>query len=675
MSARLAFLSGLLGLLALLVSPGRAASASALPAWVTEVAALPTPALPPGAPALVLLDEWAYTVENDGSMTLARRYAARVLDRSGMDYAACRIDYVEGRDTVKETNAWLVRAGREVKPPKKREWADVSGASSGAIYDEARLRGISYGDLACVGDVFASETRIVLRRLFGQIVNEWDTWLPTLTNRCILRLPPGWVGEALLAGPEIASLKATVEGQTRSWELRDRPYRPDEPAMADGARLDAVVRINYAPPAGSRVAAPFVPRDWAAVANWDWNNSLGATDSDASLKADALKLTAGCTDSFSRVRALSGYVQQLRYVGVNKDIGIGRGYRPRKATEVHAKGWGDCKDKANLLVAMLREVGVEAFLVTVRSGGGRLVNPGWPSLTQFNHAIVGIRADDSMKSPAVAEAAGVGRLLFFDATDPDVLAGDLPWYLQGTPGYVVAPGTVGLTTLPNLPADPSHRFERNVRMALAADGSVSGECGFWGLGEAGAFYRAKRRRHTAKELRTEMSERINETVRGAVVDDCGGTDDPATGECRIRFGFKAPHFGQPLPGGLTLVRLDVLNRDAVPSFAQKDRKLPVGLYPAIHHDEVRLQLPSGCVVDEMPEGTELGSRYGSYQSRYAVDGGSVVFERTLTLNDCTVPVNEYAALRQFLAGVAKADRAALVLRCAAPPAAAVPAAH
>jgi len=38
-------------------------------------------------------------------------------------------------------------------------------------------------------------------------------------------------------------------------------------------------------------------------------------------------------------------------------------------------------------------------------------------------------------------------------------------------------------------------------------------------------------------------------------------------------------------------------------------------------------------------------------------------------------LGEYAALRQFLAGVAKADRAALVLRCAAPPAAAVPAAH
>ena len=69
------------------------------------------------------------------------------------------------------------------------------------------------------------------------------------------------------------------------------------------------------------------------------------------------------------------------------EFGI-HGYKPYKVTQVLARRFGDCKDKASLMVALLREVGVEAdwSLVRTRRGGRLDAQPA--SLAVFDHAIV-----------------------------------------------------------------------------------------------------------------------------------------------------------------------------------------------------------------------------------------------------------------------------------------------
>ena len=668
-------LAAVVGLIVLALGPAwlRAAPPPA-PAWVLEVAARPNLPTAASAPAVVLFDEWNHEVLPDGRMVLTVRHVVRILNRSGAEQASASVYYRDKDDSVKATNAWLVREGKTVTPPKKREWADVSAASSGAIFDESRKRTISYEDVVCLGDVFAYETRVERRMLFGQVQNLWHCSLPTLVDRFVLRLPPGWSCVVVArAGNAAGQLKETVAGQTRTWELLDRPYRPDEPAMADGARLDALVAINLAPPQAGAGSAPFVPRDWAAAADWDWKNSLGQCDTNAALAAEAKKLTADCADPLARIRALSRYVQQLRYVGVNKNLAIGHGYRPRKATEVLARGWGDCKDKANLMVALLREVGIEAFLASAQTEEGRLVNPDWPSLNQFNHAIVAIRVDDTVKLEPIVDVPGAGRLLFFDATSPTVLLGDLPWALQGSKVQVVFPGNSGLTTLPVLPTERFHVFESTLDLELAGTGAV-GKCTMGGPGRAGAFWRGLALWRTEKEQREYFEERIGKGLRGAQIQAVSASDDPVTGDRRVAVEFTAPRFGQSMPGVGLIVRLDLLGRDYVPAFPEIDRSLPIGLTPALARDEIRLRLPDGYAVEEMPKAVQLQSAFGRYSCAYETSDRTLVVHRSLQLEDRIVPVAEYAALKKFLGEVAKADRSSVVLRQTAEAAPAAPAA-
>jgi hypothetical protein len=213
-----------------------------------------------------------------------------------------------------------------------------------------------------------------------------------------------------------------------------------------------------------------------------------------------------------------------------------------------------------------------------------------------------------------------------------------------------------------LPAETHHVCNRQVRLELNASGGVKGECNYGGPGSLGAYYRTLIRSHSAKDFRTHITERINGTVSGASIEDLKTSDDPITGECRIKYRLSAPRFAQMMPGGLAVVRLDVLSRDNFTVFPAKERKLPIKLDLLLLHDEVTLKLPAGFVVDELPDRAEFTSSYGHYESAYTFADGVVVAHRTLKLEDRVVPVSEYATLRKFLGDVAKADHSSVVLR-------------
>ena len=92
------------------------------------------------------------------------------------------------------------------------------------------------------------------------------------------------------------------------------------------------------------------------------------------------------TDARARARrSTTSSSTGTRYVGL--EFGI-HGYKPYKVTQVLARRFGDCKDKASLMVALLREVGIDAELVLVRTRRGGRIDAEPASLAVFDHAIV-----------------------------------------------------------------------------------------------------------------------------------------------------------------------------------------------------------------------------------------------------------------------------------------------
>jgi transglutaminase-like putative cysteine protease len=126
--------------------------------------------------------------------------------------------------------------------------------------------------------------------------------------------------------------------------------------------------------------------DWQSVARWGaplYELPQQATAAVAA-KAQAVKAQFATTDE--QVNAIINFVQdEIRYTGINSGIG---GFKPDSPEEIINRRYGDCKDKAVLMVALLQELGVTAYPVLVHSRDGRGL-PGYlPSPDVFDHMIV-----------------------------------------------------------------------------------------------------------------------------------------------------------------------------------------------------------------------------------------------------------------------------------------------
>ena len=152
-------------------------------------------------------------------------------------------------------------------------------------------------------------------------------------------------------------------------------------------------------------------------------------------------------------RILAAIQKEIRYAGV--EVGEGS-IVPRSPRTVLANKYGDCKDKATLLVAMLRQAGLEAHVALLRAGDDFDVQQELPGLGLFNHAIVVVPGE-----PAI----------WVDPTDVYARAGELPIADQGRLALVAAAGTTSLTRTPETPSTAN--LSREVRtFVLPEDGKA-----------------------------------------------------------------------------------------------------------------------------------------------------------------------------------------------------------
>jgi tetratricopeptide (TPR) repeat protein len=140
----------------------------------------------------------------------------------------------------------------------------------------------------------------------------------------------------------------------------------------------------------------------------------------------------------ARLARVQAIVKQLhhevRYTGV--EFGAAR-LTPQRPSEVIKRHYGDCKDKATLLVAMLRAAGIKANLALLSTGPGRDVVAELPGINRFDHAIVYVPADGAGTEP-----------IWIDATAEFFAVGSLPYDDEGRNALVISPETTGLTQTP-----------------------------------------------------------------------------------------------------------------------------------------------------------------------------------------------------------------------------------
>ena len=159
------------------------------------------------------------------------------------------------------------------------------------------------------------------------------------------------------------------------WEVTNVPRMFDEPAMPSYSVVLQRLYVSTTP-------------DWQSVSKWYWQLSdphLQAIIPE--MKQTVETLTAGAKTDLDKVKALFYHVsKKVRYMGLTPEKDR-PGYEPHDVKITFEKQYGVCRDKAALLVALLRTAGLNSYPVLINVGTHK--DQEVPD-ADFNHAIVSV---------------------------------------------------------------------------------------------------------------------------------------------------------------------------------------------------------------------------------------------------------------------------------------------
>jgi len=390
---------------------------------------------------------------------------------------------------------------------------------------------------------------------------------------------------------------------------------------------------------------------------------------DVSVSDKARALAAGAADTLAKIRALARFVQEdIRYVSIQ--IGIG-GFRPHPASSILANRYGDCKDKATLLEAMLKAVGIDSHPIIVHTDRGTVNMQSPVSLYSFNHVILAIRLPDDVPDEgldSLIRHPRLGRLLVFDPTMPTTPLGRLPYYLQDNTALLVAGGSGELVLLPR-PGPEGNLLDRKGTLALTADGSLAGEILETRRGSSADSLRYRMQASTDAERRKYLETFLSRFLASFSLQsyEIRNLED-AQGDLVISYRFIAPSYAKRA-GGYLVVRPRVVGIKAIDLAGgkKKPRRYPIDLETtSLARDEFTLELPEGYAVEALPDPVVLEAGFAIYKSQTEASGRTLVYRREFRLLEPLLPASRFDEALKFYLAVGAEEQQSLLLKTGGP---------
>lgn len=630
-----------------------AGAADTLPDWAKEAAARPVPDFSSKVPAVVLFQEEAVTVDPDGRRVMRERGAIKIL-QPGNDRIEAYRTYNTKAGRIRDFQGWLIPPSGKPMPYAKDRVLDIA-ISRDYVYDEARAKVLECGN-AAPGSVFIWDVTEEEKTVFTQYGYAFQQRMPVLLSRFSLTLPAAWEMKANVFNRD--KLDPKISGNTYTWELRDLPRIETEEHSPSLSALAPRLMVSYFPP--DNAAGLRGLKDWPAVSAWLAPLVDPAADVTDAVRAKAMQLTANAATELDKIRAIAAFTQKVNYVEVLLNVTRGGGYTPHRSEETLSRNFGDCKDKATLMRTLLKAVGIESYLTTITADDRTYVRPEWASPMQFNHAIVAVRVSGAVAGPTVMEDTPLGRLLFFDPTDPLTPVFDLPQDEQGSYALVIAGPRGALLRMPVLPAD-SRRVESSVEATLDPKGKLDARIRRQYSGQSGISLRELERLRGNAEVKKRFETAFSRRVPAATLSRVATETHADVNQLSVDLDLAADRFGQVMQGRLLVVRPGLLASGGEYAFVSKQRTAPIELEADLRHDSIRIKLPAGFKPDEFPPPTKIESPYGTLQASWKVENGEIVMEETLEVRQTVVPAAEYSKVRDFFQEVSGAHGASVVL--------------
>ena len=537
-----------------------------------------------------------------------------------------RVPYSPSRETVELIAAERIRPSGEVIRASRITDEGPTGKVSGMYLDQ-RYKLVAFDDLA-QGDLVHLHYRIdsLGQNIFGGFFGDIEGLQGPLPKRDVLYEITSPKDRPLYPSGVRVPAPKRIEGQ-KTVTLR---WRYDQ--------IEALEREPHAPPYPERgmLISVSTYKNWNELGAWYARLFSEQLELDESARTAGRKVVQGADSEEEKIKRLYNYVvKNTRYVGI--ELGI-HGWKPFKASEVHRRKYGDCKDKSTLLAALLRDNGIDATITLVRTADRGTLPKDHPTMWAFNHAITYVPS----------------KKLFLDPTAEFSGSTELPHLDQGAMALIVeSDGDTRLTELPLSAANQnlnssSYTATLNKKGALVLEGTER----FFGARAA-----SLRQEYEVAERRKMLLERqLGQLFEGVQVErlrfsDLADLEAPV----EYRYAATVERYGQLEPERLTIPVTLFQHQVSGAYTTLAERKLDLYIsHPWSTRNVIRYRLPKGAKIEELPKGVSIDSEHiALVQKIRRVEGGFQTDDQ-VTLKSRVIPAKAYAKFRQACLAIDRA---------------------
>lgn len=415
-----------------------------------------------------------------------------------------------------------------------------------------------------------------------------------------------------------ADIRRQSEQNVYIWEKKNNPALIREPLSPSWSEQGAYVHVsNFA--------------NWQDLAKWYADLVGPQFELNEELRHLAAEVVSQHPNRLDRVQAVDDLVlKRTRYVAL--ELGVYR-FKPYPVTQTFARGFGDCKDKAALMVALLKAAGIDAEMALIRTKELGEILPEPASASTFDHAIVYVPEFD----------------LWLDGTAEFARLRELPVEDQGVMALTIDPnGNAALRRTP-----PSSAEDNYSRRTITARLNENGTIQF-----SGATYV---RGEDAPELRRELEP--TDSKLGYVRDrlaqvlpavEVRHVDLPADDSTAVELNFDGDlsTFCGKHTAALPTSWMKRNYVDTITPAAERTQELRLDA-PWTTEEEIHIQLPTEARIEELPKDENIQTAFGNARITYQSNAHEVVVLSRVQFIQTRVPVSGYAALRDFTTALEK----------------------
>lgn len=595
----------------------------------------------------VVKDLQVFVVQRDGSYVETSEKLVQLNEQRAVAESAQRqFHFNRTLEDVEILEAYTEKPdGRRIPVlPEQIKLQQEPAYSAAPMFQDMQIKTVIYADVA-VGDKLYSKMRLSRRSAMfaGQFSDiTYPLFRPTKQLTLIYDLP----SEMTLKSDDIGFMASAPEqhdGRTvYRWD-----YMP-----ADNPRVEADA-VAYWDFGGHLIVSTF--DNYADVGLAYDHAAAGAAAPSARIEAQARELVRGISDPRDQALAIDNWVRKnVRYVGVY--IGNG-GLVPHSAESVMDHRYGDCKDHATLMEAMLRVVGIDSTPVLINGGNSYKLSP-VASLGQFNHAITYIPSLD----------------LYLDSTAESIGAGYLPVWDLDKQVILTKSGTLGHT-----PATQPGKIKNHFTVRIAADGSASFQFtrdnqGWW---EEEVRYEQRNWKKTDQERFVESLLK-SFGIKGSGDVELGDLSDQAASH---GYGYtlrgKAENWVY-LPGTIGVAASSSLYAGLAQQVFgltnEATRTQPFVCPENDYEEAATYEFPKNAVLLAVPPDVHIASPYFQYHTRFKRIDGKLLIDRSFKSGKSGSKVcspEDYLAMQADIKKMVRDLRSQFILKVSDLPAASV----